>query len=98
MTASVVVVGDRLALVLAAIRYPDGCSIYLADPGSEQFVVETSVPWGTISSSEAAAAFGLLDPAMRLPQLHACASTAGRCCSSNKACRAYVFAGCWTLR
>ena len=61
MTASVVVVGDRLALVLAAIRYPDGCSIYLADPGREQFVVETSVPWGTISSSEAAAGEGRAD-------------------------------------
>jgi hypothetical protein len=76
MTASVVVVGDQLTLVLAAIRNPDGCSIYLADPGSEEFVVETTMPWAVISTSDseaAAAAFGLLDPAMRscvLPLLH----------------------------
>ncbi|KAG0541101.1 hypothetical protein BDA96_03G467100 [Sorghum bicolor] len=73
MTASVVVVGDQLTLVLAAIRNPDGCSIYLADPGSEEFVVETTMPWAVISTSDSEAAFGLLDPAMRscvLPLLH----------------------------
>ncbi|EES02090.2 hypothetical protein SORBI_3003G434500 [Sorghum bicolor] len=51
-------------------------SVVVHLPGSEEFVVETTMPWAVISTSDseaAAAAFGLLDPAMRscvLPLLH----------------------------